>query len=151
MQTPNQHIIWQHSSHMFVCKGCGKKLKTNNSINRSKKLFHFKLHHRKSFCNFSMWGKGEGEEKDVSVQLQEEGKHPLQSKLEIYYLLLSYTQLCNVYFFRLHVRSKIIINVAIQRFTIILFIMHKIFIFEIPVRRKMLGVSSTNNILIIQP
>ena len=77
LQTPNQHIIWQHSGHVFVCKGCGKKFKTNNSINRRKKLFHFKAHHRKSFCNFSMWGKGRGEEKDGTVQFQEEGRHPL--------------------------------------------------------------------------
>ena len=82
LQTPNQHIFWQHSGPVFVCNGCGKKFKTNNS----KKLCHFKPHQRKSFCNFSMWGNGGGEEKDKSVQLQEEGRHPLQSQLEISYL-----------------------------------------------------------------
>ena len=54
LHTPNQHIIWHHSGPVFVCKGCVKKFKTNNSINRPKKLYHFKPHHRKSFCNFSM-------------------------------------------------------------------------------------------------
>ena len=39
-----------------VCKGCCKKFKTNNSINRYKKLVCGKPHHRKSFFNFSMWG-----------------------------------------------------------------------------------------------
>ena len=65
--------------HVFVCKGCGKKIKTNNSINRHKKLFGFKPHHRKGFFNFSMWGLGGGEEMVGSVQLQEEGRHPLPS------------------------------------------------------------------------
>ena len=27
----SQHKIWQNISHLFVCKGCGKKLKTNNT------------------------------------------------------------------------------------------------------------------------
>ena len=35
---PKQHTIWQHSGHVFVCKLCGKKFKTNNSIKRHKKL-----------------------------------------------------------------------------------------------------------------
>ena len=60
LQTPNQNIIWQHSSYVFVCRGCCKKFKTNNSINTPRKLIHFKPHYRKSFCNFSMWGKGGG-------------------------------------------------------------------------------------------
>ena len=81
----------------FVFKGCGKKFKTNNHINRHKKRFGFKLHLRKSFCNFSMWGKGGGEEKDGSVQLQEEGRHPLPSQLEINYLLYK-QKMCNVFF-----------------------------------------------------
>ena len=38
LPTPNQHKSWQHSSHVFVCKGCGNKFKTNNSINRHKKV-----------------------------------------------------------------------------------------------------------------
>ena len=54
---PNQHKSWQHSSHVFVCKGCGNTFKTNNSINRHKKLVCGKPHHRKSFCNFSMWAR----------------------------------------------------------------------------------------------
>ena len=33
------HTIWQPSGHVFVWKGCGKKFKTNNSINRQKKFF----------------------------------------------------------------------------------------------------------------
>ena len=53
LPTPNQHKIWQHSGHVFVCKGCGKKFKTNNSINSHKKLVFGKPHHMKSFCNFA--------------------------------------------------------------------------------------------------
>ena len=37
LQTPNQDTIWQHSLNVFVCKGCDKKFKTNNSINRHNK------------------------------------------------------------------------------------------------------------------
>ena len=76
---PNQHTIWQHSGLVIVCKGCGKKFKTKNSINRHKKLFGCKPHHMKSF---SMWGKGRREENDGSVQLQEEGRHPLPCQLK---------------------------------------------------------------------
>ena len=72
LRTPKQHIICQHSGHVFVCKGCGKKFKTKNSFKGQKKPFGFKPHHIKRFCNFSIWGKGGGEEKDGSVQLQEE-------------------------------------------------------------------------------
>ena len=57
LQMPSQHKIWQHSGHVFACKGCGKKFNPNNSINRHKKLVWGKTHHRKSFCHFSMWGK----------------------------------------------------------------------------------------------
>ena len=56
----------------------------------------FKHHHRKSFCSFSMWGNGGGEEMDGSVQLQEEGRHPLPSQLKIYYLVFNKNKLCNV-------------------------------------------------------
>ena len=97
LKTPNQHIIWQYSDHVFFCNGCGKKFQTNNSTNRHIKLFGFKPHHRKSFCNFSMWGKGGREEKEGSVQLQEEGRHPLPSQLKIYYLIFNTKKLCNVY------------------------------------------------------
>ena len=38
LPTPNQQKIWKHSVHVFVCKGCGKKLKTINSIKRHKML-----------------------------------------------------------------------------------------------------------------
>ena len=34
LQMPSQHKIWQHSGHVFACKGCGKKFNPNNSINR---------------------------------------------------------------------------------------------------------------------
>ena len=27
-----EHIIWQNSGNVFVCKGCDKKFKINNSI-----------------------------------------------------------------------------------------------------------------------
>ena len=35
LQMPSQHKIWQHSGHVFACKGCGKKFNPNNSINSS--------------------------------------------------------------------------------------------------------------------
>ena len=57
LPTPIQHKICQHSSHVFVCKGCGKKFSPNNNINRHNKLVYGKPHHRKSLCNISMWGK----------------------------------------------------------------------------------------------
>ena len=47
--------------------------------------------------------------------------------------------------------SKIIINVAINHPIILLFFIKKVFIFEIPVRRKILSVSPATNILIIHP
>ena len=47
------HQIWQYISHVFVCKSCGKKFKTNN---RHKKLVRGKPWNRKSLCNSSMWG-----------------------------------------------------------------------------------------------
>ena len=53
----NQHKIWQHGGYMCDCTGCGKKFKTNSSINRHKTFVCGKPHHRKSFCFFSMWGK----------------------------------------------------------------------------------------------
>ena len=61
--TPKQHIGWQHSAYVFVCNGCGKKGKTNNTLNRQNLPFVFKRHHRKSFFNFSIWGKGVRREK----------------------------------------------------------------------------------------
>ena len=56
LPTPKENKIWQHSGHVFVCQGCGKKFNHNNSINIQKKLVCDKPHHRKSFCHFSMWG-----------------------------------------------------------------------------------------------
>ena len=50
LPTPNQHKIWQHIGHVFVCKGCGKKFQINNSINRHKKFVCGKPHHMKSFA-----------------------------------------------------------------------------------------------------
>ena len=55
LPTPNQHKLWQHSGHVFVCKDCGIKFKINNSINRLLKLVCGKPNRRKSFFNFSMW------------------------------------------------------------------------------------------------
>ena len=52
LPSPNQHKTWQHIGHMFLCKGCGKKFKTN----RHKKLVCGRPRHRKRFFNFSMWG-----------------------------------------------------------------------------------------------
>ena len=114
LQTPNQHTIWEHSGHMFFCKGCGKKFKTNNSINRRKMVFGCKPHHRKRFCNSFMWDKGGGEEKDGSVQLQEEGRHPLPFQLKIYYLVFNLNKMCvisifKLFFFNYHLNWKYII------------------------------------------
>ena len=33
LQMPSEHKIWQHSGHVYACKGCGKKFNPNNSIN----------------------------------------------------------------------------------------------------------------------
>ena len=49
-----RELMLLHSGHMFVCKGCGKKIQTNNIINRLKKLVCGKPHHRESFANFSI-------------------------------------------------------------------------------------------------
>ena len=87
LQMPKEHTVLHHSGHVFVYKGCGKKFKTNNSTNRHQKFFGSKPHHKKSFYNLSMWGKGEREEKAGSAQLKEESRHPLPSQLETYYLL----------------------------------------------------------------
>ena len=57
LQMPSQHKVWQHSGHVFACKGCCKNFNCNNSINRHNRLVCGKPHHRKSFCHFSMWGK----------------------------------------------------------------------------------------------
>ena len=62
LQMPSQHNIWQHSGHVFACKGCGKKFNPNNSINRHNKLVHGKPHHRKSFCHISIWARTNIEE-----------------------------------------------------------------------------------------
>ena len=71
---PSQHKIWQHSGHVFACKGCGKKFNRNNSINRYKKLVNGKPHHRQVFAtspcgasttiekiilNLNVWGEEE--------------------------------------------------------------------------------------------
>ena len=50
-------------------------------------FFGSKPHHKKSFYNLAMWGKGEREEKASSTQLKEESRHPLPSQLETNYLL----------------------------------------------------------------
>ena len=68
------------------------------SISSHKLIVCDKPHHRKSFCHFSMLGKdyhwgdhpqsecvgGGGEEEDGPGQLQEEGRHPVPSQMEIY-------------------------------------------------------------------
>ena len=108
----SQHSIWQHCSHVFACKGCGKKFNPNNSINRHNNLVFGKPHHGKSFCHISMWGKdhhredhsqsehvgGGGEEEDGSGQLQEEDRLPLLSQMEIYYVGFKCICSCNLFF-----------------------------------------------------
>ena len=60
--------------------------------------------------------------------------------------------MCNFFYIVSHdFRSKLIINVASNKHIILLLYLKKIFIFEIPVRRKMLHFSPATNILIIQP
>ena len=98
LQTPSQHKIWQHRSHVFVCKGCGQKFNRNNSINRHNKLVWASLTTERFFdtsscgarttieeiiLNLNVWGGG-GEEEDCFGQLHEEGSHPLASQMEIY-------------------------------------------------------------------
>ena len=38
LQIPSQHKVWQHSGHVFACKGFCKKFNPNKSINRHNKL-----------------------------------------------------------------------------------------------------------------
>ena len=100
LQMPNQNIIWQHSGYVFVCKGCGKKFKTNNSIYRPKKLFHFKSHHSKSFCNFSMWGK-EGGRKRTGLSSSRK-RADILCNLSWKYIFFFHTQNCKMYIFRIY-------------------------------------------------
>ena len=44
-------------------------------------------------------GKGGGEEMDGSVQLQEEGRHPLPSQFEIFYLVFNNRKNVKFYLF----------------------------------------------------
>ena len=81
-------ICWQRSGHVFVWKGCGKKFKTNNSINRQKKFFLLQASPQKKLSQLLHVGQRGREEKDGSVQLQEEGRHYTPSQLEINYLVL---------------------------------------------------------------
>ena len=46
---PCNFKAWQHSGHVFVCKGCCNKFGPNNSINRHTKLLSGKPHHRNTF------------------------------------------------------------------------------------------------------
>ena len=83
--------ILKHSGHVFVCKCCGNRFMTNNSINRHKKLLVTRLNTGRASAT-SPCGKGKdkgrGEEKDNYVQLQKESSHPLPSQLDIYYLVV---------------------------------------------------------------
>ena len=148
LQMPNQHKI---------CKGCGKKFKTQNSINRHKMLFGFPPHHRKSFCNFFMRGKGGGGDPDGSIQLQKEGKHSLPSQLKIYYLFLIKKIMCILKVFSLYICRldisfvKSNLSWMLLQTTTFIFFMKNIFIFEMAVKMKMLSVSPANNILILHP
>ena len=81
LQMANQHTNWPHSGQAFVCKGCGKKFKTNNSINRHKHFLVASLTTERAIVTFPCGAK---EENEGSVQLQEEGRHPLPSQLKIY-------------------------------------------------------------------
>ena len=66
LRTSNQHIIWQHIGLVFVYKSSGKKFKTNNNINRHKKIFGFKPHHRgRDFATFPGGARGRREKGQV--------------------------------------------------------------------------------------
>ena len=53
---------------------------------------------RRAFATSPCGANGEERKNKMCVQLQEGGRHPLNYQLEIYYLLFSYTKLCNVFF-----------------------------------------------------
>ena len=102
-------------------------------------------------------GKGGGEEMDGSVQLQEEGRHPLPSQFEIFYLVFNNRKKFKIVFiflflFRLHVGfvKKISLKLLLTT-TFSFFVMKNTFIIDILVRGNMLSVFKTDNILIIQP
>ena len=83
LPTLKQHKSRQHRRILFVCNGCGKKLETNNKINRHTKFVCGKPCHRKNFSNSSKWGKGQvvsdregGEEEDGAGHHKEEARYP---------------------------------------------------------------------------
>ena len=40
LKTPNQHTLWQHSGHVFVCKGCGKNFSRKSSLSKQMLVVH---------------------------------------------------------------------------------------------------------------
>ena len=95
----------------------------------------------------NVWG-----EEAVFGQLQEEGRYPLPSQMKIYCVVFNkWVCKMSIYFYILSQDfwSNLIIKVAINNH-IILLLYEEMFIFEIPVWRKMLSVTPATNILIIQ-
>ena len=102
--------------------------------------------------NLNMWGE---EERKRTILASSKKRADIIYPLKWKYIVLVLNKLVCVmfFFFKLLVRifkakySKILLLTT----TLLFFFMKKIFIFEIPVRRKMLGVSQAINIWIIQP
>ena len=56
----------------------------------TRSFFFIAIHNTgRVFCNFFMWSKGVGEEKDCSLHIQKKDRHPLSSRLEIFYLVFN--------------------------------------------------------------
>ena len=79
----NQHVIWHHNGHVFVCNGCGKKFHTNIIINTHKKLLLVGQGPPSRRLSLIWTWLGGGKKEDGSGQLQEESSYPPATSLEI--------------------------------------------------------------------
>ena len=110
----NQHIIWQHIGHVFVCKGCCKKFHTNISIHRYKKflLVGQEPPSRRFSLIWAWWGGGKKE--DGSRQLQEEDSYPLPTSLDSNCDIISKKKLCNIYLFKSRFNFSFVLIVYVR-------------------------------------
>ena len=51
LSTNNQHTIWRHIGHEFVCRVCGKKFKTNKASTYTRSLCFASLTIGGAFAN----------------------------------------------------------------------------------------------------
>ena len=132
LQMPSQHKIWQPSGHAFACKGCGKKFNPNNSINRHNKLVCGKPQHRKEEIILNVWGE---EERKRTVLASSRKRADILYPLKWKSIVLVFNKFVCVMFFCLFFvyvsqdfLSKLIINVAINNYIILLLYEENIYI-----------------------